>query len=121
MTNWYAVIVGFVTWLVVGAIGLSAPPFGQLTAGLLAGFLAGYMAGGGAGSGGWHGLLAGSLGGIVFAAILAIGVSALGTPGLGPLAPLLGAGVLVGGVLLALLFGLESALAGAVGGWLSRA
>ena len=121
MTNWYAVIVGFIAWLVVGAIGLSVPPFGQLTAGLLAGFLAGYMAGGGIGSGGWHGLLAGSLGGIVFAAILAFGISVLGAPGLGPLAPLLGGGALVAGVVLALIFGLESALAGAVGGWLSTA
>lgn len=105
----------------VGAIGLAVPPFGQLTAGLLAGFLAGYMAGGGSGSGGWHGLLAGSLGGIVFAVILALGISVLGGPSLGPLALLIGGGTLVVGVLLALLFGVESAIAGAVGGWLARA
>jgi hypothetical protein len=121
MTNWYAVIVGFVTWLVVGAIGLSVPPFGQLTAGLLAGFLAGYMAGGGAGSGGWHGLLAGSLGGVVFAMILALGISVVGAPALGPLSPVVAGGALVGGIVLAVLFGLESAVAGAVGGWLSSA
>lgn len=121
MTNWYAVIVGFVTWLVVGGIGLSFPPFGQLTAGLLAGFLAGYMAGGGLGRGAWHGLLAGSFGGIIFAVILALGIGLLSAPGLGLLSPLVAGGALVGGILLALLFGLESALAGAVGGWLSRA
>lgn len=121
MTNWYAVVVGFVTWLVVGAIGLSVPPFGQLTAGLLAGFLAGYMAGGGLGRGACHGLLAGSLGGIVFAVILGLGLSVLGAPGLGPLAPLLGGGALLVGIVLALLFGLESALAGALGGWLAKA
>lgn len=120
MTNWYAVIVGFVTWLIVGAIGLTVPGLGQLTAGLLGGFLAGYMAGGGAGGGAWHGLLAGSLGGVVFAVILALGIGLLSAPGLGPLAPLVGGGALVVGITLALIFGLESALAGAVGGWLAR-
>lgn len=119
MTNWYAVIVGFIAWLVVGAIGLTVPGLGQLTAGLLGGFLAGYMARGGAGSGAWHGLLAGSLAGIVFAVILGLGISVLGAPGLGPLAPLVGGGAFVVVVTLALLFGLESALAGAVGGWLA--
>ncbi|PSP56292.1 hypothetical protein BRC82_02010 [Halobacteriales archaeon QS_1_67_19] len=119
MTNWYAVIVGFLAWLVIGAIGLTVPGFGQLTAGLLGGFLAGYVARGGFAGGAWHGLLAGSLGGIVFAIILGFGISVLGAPGLGPFAPLLGAGALVAVVSLALLFGLESALAGAVGGWLA--
>lgn len=120
MTNWSAVIAGFITWLVVGAIGLTIPGLGQLTAGLLAGFLAGYMASGGFGRGAWHGLLAGSLAGIIFAVILGLGISVVAAPGLGPLAPFLGGGAFFVAVALALIFGLESALAGGIGGWLAE-
>ncbi|USZ69305.1 DUF5518 domain-containing protein [Halorussus salilacus] len=120
MTNWYAVGVGFVVELLVGAIGVVLPGLGQLTAGLLGGFVAGYLAGGGFGRGAWHGLLAGALGGIVLAVVFGLAVGALGTVGLGPLGPLLGGSVFLVGAVLALAMGLESALAGAVGGWIAN-
>lgn len=117
MTNWYAVVVGFVVMTVVGAIGLAIPGLGQLTAGLVGGFVAGYMAAGSAGSGAWHGLLAGSVGGILTALIFGFAASVLGAIGLGPLGPLLGGGIFAIGMVIALVMGLESALAGAVGAW----
>lgn len=120
MTNWYAVLVGFLVMTVVGTIGLAIPGLGQLTAGLLGGFVAGYVAGGGGWSGGWHGLIAGSIGGIVVALIFGVAVSAIGAVGLGPFGPLLGGGVFLVGVAIAVLMGLESALAGAVGGWIAE-
>ena len=76
--------------------------------------MAGYLAGGGLGRGFWHGLLAGSIGGIAVGILLAIAVGAFGLA-LGPIGPLLGAGVLVAVVLVALFLGLESAIAGATG------
>ncbi|NHN57565.1 MULTISPECIES: DUF5518 domain-containing protein [Halorussus] len=120
MTNWYAVAVGFVVMTVAGLVGLAVPGFGQLTAGLVGGFVAGYMAAGGVGSGAWHGLLAGSLGGILTALIFGLVVSAVGAMGLGPLGPLLGGGLFVALVVLALVMGVESALAGAVGALLAE-
>ncbi|MFC7081384.1 DUF5518 domain-containing protein [Halorussus caseinilyticus] len=120
MTNWYAVTLGFVVMTVVGVVGLAIPGLGQLTAGLVGGFVAGYVAAGGPRRGGWHGLLAGSLGGIFVALIFSVAVSVLGAVGLGPFGPLLGGGVFLVGVVIALLMGLESALAGAVGGWVAE-
>lgn len=120
MTNWYAVLVGFVVMTVIGVVGLAIPGLGQLTAGLVGGFVAGYMTGGGIGRGAWHGLLAGSLGGILVAVILGVAASAIGAVGLGPIGPLVGGGVFVALVVLALVMGLESALAGAVGALFAR-
>ena len=120
MTNWYAVTVGFVVMTVVGVVGIAVPGLGQLTAGLVGGFLAGYMAAGGVGSGAWHGLLAGSLGGVFVAGVLGVAVSILGVAGFGPFGPLLGGGVFLVVVFVALVMGLESALAGAIGGWIAE-
>ena len=118
MTDWRAVGVGFVVLLVVGAIGLQLPLIGQIGAGLIGGFAAGYLAGGGLGSGAWHGLLAGSITGIVLTLFLALLGGVLGL-GAGPLGGFLGgAGVLLVGVFVTLLFAIDSALAGAVGGWI---
>ncbi|WP_101294097.1 DUF5518 domain-containing protein [Halegenticoccus soli] len=115
MTDWRAVGVGFVVLLVVGALGLSAPVIGQIGAGLVGGFAAGYLAGGGLGRGAWHGLLAGSITGVVLTVLLALVGSAIGL-GAGPVGAFLGgAGVLVVGLFVTLLFALDSALAGAVG------
>lgn len=118
MTDWRAVGVGFVVLLVVGAIGLHLPLVGQIGAGLVGGFAAGYLAGGGFGNGAWHGLLAGSITGIVLTVFLAFLGGVLGL-GAGPLGGFLGgAGVLLVGVFVTLLFALDSAVAGALGGWI---
>ena len=120
MTNWYAVGVGFIVSLVIGTVGVVVPGLGQLTAGLVGGFVAGYLAAGGVGRGAWHGLLAGSIGGIVLAIVLGLLVGAVGSLGLGPLGPIVGGSIFVLGVLFALVLGVESALAGAVGGWIAE-
>ena len=120
MTNWYAVAVGFAVMTIIGVVGLAIPGLGQLTAGLVGGFVGGYVAAGSAGRGAWHGLLAGSVGGIFLAVVLGVAVGALGTVGLGPLGPLLGGSIFTVGVVLALVMGLESALAGAVGAWITE-
>ncbi|WP_134670815.1 DUF5518 domain-containing protein [Halorussus marinus] len=119
MTNWYAVAVGFLVELVVGGIGALFPGVGQLAAGLFGGLVAGVLAGGGWARGAWHGLLAGSIGGIVLAVILGALVSAVGAVGLGPLGPILGGSVFLFALFVAVVMGVESALAGAVGGWIA--
>jgi len=113
MTNWKAVITGFLVILLAGVVGapLGVGPF---VAGLIGGFVGGYMAGGGFVSGGWHGLLAGSVGGILLSVALAVLVTVL-TIFTGPLALIGGAGVLVFGVANTFLAAAESAVAGAVG------
>jgi hypothetical protein len=117
-TQWRAVAVGFVVVLVVGAVGLTLPVVGQVGAGLVGGFAAGYLAGGGAGNGAWNGLLAGAISGVLLTVAVAL-VGGLVGLAAGPLGGLLGgAGVLIVGVVLTLLFAVDSAIAGAVGGWL---
>ncbi|WP_318568393.1 DUF5518 domain-containing protein [Salinigranum marinum] len=119
MTNWRAVAVGFALLVVIGTAGVSVPVVGQLGAGLVAGFAAGYVAGGGPGRGAWHGLVAGSIAGLV----VALGVAFLGdaVASGGPLSALVGGfGALVVVSALTLLFAADSAVAGAVGGWLKR-
>lgn len=118
MTDWYAVGVGFAVTLVLGIVGLAIPGLGQLTPGLVGGFVAGYMVGG-TGRGAWHGLLAGSIGGILVALVLGLAVGVLGIVELGPLGPVLGGGLFLVGLTVALVLGLESALAGALGGWVA--
>ncbi|SFK60099.1 hypothetical protein SAMN04487950_0116 [Halogranum rubrum] len=118
MTNWRAVAGGFVVLLLTGLIGLQLPLLGQIGAGLIGGFAAGYLAGGGFGNGAWHGLLAGSITGVVLTLFLALLGGLLGL-GAGPLGGFLGgAGVLLVGVFVTLLFAIDSAIAGAFGGWL---
>jgi hypothetical protein len=114
MADWRAVGIGFLVHVLLGLIGFALPGIGHLAAGLIGGFVAGYLAGGGLGRGFWHGLLAGSIGGIAVGILLAIAVGVFGLA-LGPIGPLLGAGVLVVVVLIDLLLGLESAIAGAIG------
>lgn len=118
MTNWRAVAGGFVVLLLAGLIGLQLPLLGQIGAGLIGGFAAGYLAGGGFGNGAWHGLLAGSITGIVLTLFLALLGGLLGL-GAGPVGGFLGgAGVLLVGVFVTLLFAIDSAIAGALGGWM---
>ncbi|WP_128477432.1 DUF5518 domain-containing protein [Halorussus pelagicus] len=120
MTNWYAVAIGFVVMTVVGVVGIAIPGLGQLTAGLVGGFLAGYMAAGGTGRGAWHGLLAGSLGGVFVAVFLGVAVSVLGVAEFGPFGSLLGGGAFLVVLFVTFVMGLESALAGAIGGWIAK-
>ena len=115
MTNWRAVLIGFVAHLVFGLVAMLLPGIGHLAAGLLGGFVAGYIAGGSLGSGAWHGLLAGSLGGIIIAGMVAFVVTVLGTVGLGPLGPFLGGATFFGAIALALFFAIDSAIGGLLG------
>ena len=122
MTNWRAVIVGFLVATVLGLFGLALPGLGQLAAGLIGGFVAGYMAGGGLGSGFWHGLLAGALGGIVGGLLIALAVGVAGWAG-GPIGGAItgvaGLGIFAIAVLVSFIMALESAIAGALGGMLN--
>jgi hypothetical protein len=121
MTNWRAVAVGFALLVVIGTAGVSVPVVGQLGAGLVAGFAAGYVAGGGPGRGAWHGLVAGSIAGLVVALVVAFLGDAVGVGSDGPLSALVGGfGAFVVVSALTLLFAADSAVAGAVGGWLKR-
>lgn len=116
-TDWRAVAVGFLVIVVVGAVGLSLPVVGQIGAGLLGGFAAGYLAGGSLGNGAWNGLVAGSISGLVLTVGLALLGSLVGLAG-GPIGSVIGGGgVLVVGLVVTLLFAVDSALAGAVGSW----
>lgn len=115
MTDWKAVGWGFVVFLTVATFGAGLPVVGQLGAGLVGGFIAGYLAGGGAVNGAWHGLLAGSATGLAFTLLVAFAGGLL----VGPLGGLVGASILLVGLVVTVLFGLDSALAGAVGGLLA--
>jgi hypothetical protein len=120
MTDWRAVLTGFVVQVAVGVLG--APlGFGPLVAGLFGGFVAGWIVGGGLARGAWHGLLAGSLGGLVVALLLWFLVTVVGVVGLGfgglpgvGIGVGVGVGVLVLAVAGALVAGVESAFAGAL-------
>ncbi len=119
MTNWRAVVLGFLVATVLGLLGLSAPGVGQLAAGLIGGFVAGYIAGGGLARGFWHGLLAGALGGIVVGVLIGLVVAIAGWaggPAGGAITGIAGLGIIGASVILAFVFALESALAGAIGG-----
>ncbi|ELY49016.1 DUF5518 domain-containing protein [Natronorubrum bangense] len=122
MTNWRAVIIGFLIATVLGLFGLVLPGLGQLAAGLVGGFVAGYLAGGGLGRGFWHGLLAGALGGIVGGLLVAIVVGLAGWT-LGPVGGLIsgaaGFGILALAIFISFVMALESAIAGALGGVLN--
>ncbi|MFC4439607.1 MULTISPECIES: DUF5518 domain-containing protein [Natrialbaceae] len=122
MTNWRAVIIGFLVATVLGIVGLALPGIGQLAAGLIGGFVAGYIAGGGLGSGFWHGLLAGALGGIVGGLLLALVVGVAGWAG-GPIGGAItgiaGLGIFAIAVIVSFIMALESAVAGAIGGVLN--
>jgi hypothetical protein len=121
MTNWRAVGVGFVLLVVIGTAGVSVPVVGQLGAGLVGGFAAGYLAGGGPGSGAWHGLVAGSLAGLVVAVVVAFFGGLVGGVAGGPLGALVsGFGIFVVVSAITLLLAVDSAVAGAVGGWVNR-
>jgi hypothetical protein len=122
MTNWRAVVIGFLVITVLGIVGLTLPGLGQLAAGLIGGFVAGYLAGGGLGRGFWHGLLAGALGGIVGGLLIAIVVGIAGWAG-GPIGGAItgvaGLGIFTLAVVISFIMALESAVAGAIGGLLN--
>ncbi|SEH16873.1 hypothetical protein SAMN04487967_2827 [Natronorubrum sediminis] len=122
MTNWRAVIIGFLVATVLGILGLAIPGVGQLAAGLVGGFVAGYVAGGGLLRGFWHGLLAGALGGLVGGLLIAVFVGLAGWT-LGPAGGLIsgaaGIGILAVAIFVSFVMALESAIAGALGGLLN--
>ncbi|SFS13162.1 hypothetical protein SAMN05216559_4212 [Halomicrobium zhouii] len=116
MTNWRAVLWGFVAGIVFGLLAFAIPVIGHVGAGLVAGGVAGYLAGGGLASGAWHGLLAGALDGIVLALLVSPVAALLGGLGGGPVGSLVGGlGVVVIGVLVAAVFAIDSAIGGAIG------
>lgn len=122
MTNWRAVLIGFLLAFAISVVGIALPGLGQLTAGLVGGFVAGYLAGGGLLRGFWHGLLAGALGGILLGLFVAVAVGLAGWAG-GPFGGLLsgiaGLGIFGVVVIVSFVLALESAIAGAVGGLLN--
>jgi len=112
MTDWRAVGIGFIVGLVIATVGLALPIIGQI-----GGFIAGYLAGGGLGSGAWHGLLAGAIGGLIIAVFVFVGASLLGLTVTEPVNAVVGgAGLTAVVVFLSVLFALDSAIAGAIGG-----
>ncbi len=119
MTDWNAVLWGFATVVVGGLLATGLPGVGHVAAGIVGGVVAGYLADGGVLSGAWHGLLAGMLGGVVVAVLFAVLLGLVASVGLGPLGALAGGAVLVGGVAIAFVLALDSALGGAIGGLLA--
>lgn len=123
MTDWRAVIRGFVTILVLGAVGLTVPGIGQLVAGFVGGIVAGYGSDGNTVSGGWHGLLAGSVGGLLVGLLVWAGIALAGLS-VGPIPEvvgfLAGAGPFVIAVAITVLTAINSALGGLLGGWLGE-
>ena len=119
MTDWRAVGIGFVVGVITGLIAFAVPLIGHIGAGLIGGFAAGYVACSdgrdGIGRGAWHGLLAGAIGGIVLAVVFAVLVLFVGVLAGGPAGVLGGASVFVGGVLIAFVLALDSAVGGAIG------
>lgn len=118
MVNWRAVLVGFAVEFVLGVFAFGLPGIGHAAAGLAGGFVAGWMAGGGLGRGAWHGLLAGALGGVIVAVLIVLFGIVLTATGI-EIAGFLGLGVGLIALVAFLLLAIDSAIAGAVGGWLA--
>ena len=116
MTNWRAVVTGFIVAFVLGLLGVAVPVFGQAGAGLVGGFVAGYLGSRSLLGGAWHGLLAGALGALVFAVLVLLAGSVLA--GLtGSIEAVLGtAGIVTLVLAVGGLLALPSAVGGAIGG-----
>lgn len=117
MVNWRAVLTGFVVEFVLGVFAFALPGVGHAAAGMVGGFAAGWMAGGGFWNGGVHGLLAGALGGLLvvaFVVVASLAASVAFVP-----AGILGFGAAVLAFVVFALLAIDSAIAGAVGGWLA--
>lgn len=119
MTDWRAVGIGFLVQFVVGLFGFLVPGIGHVVAGFLGGVAAGYVAHRGVGSGAWHGLLAGAIGGIVLTLLFAVVVTIVGSIATGPFGPFFGGATVLVGVIASFLFALDSAVGGALGGWIA--
>jgi hypothetical protein len=117
MVNWRAVLTGFVVEVVLGVFAFALPGVGHAAAGIVGGFIAGWMAGGGFWNGGVHGLLAGALGGLLVVAFIVV-ASALASVAFVP-AGILGFGAAVFAFVVFVLLAIDSAIAGALGGWLA--
>lgn len=122
MTDWRAVLIGFVLIVALGTLGLVIPGMGQFFAALVGGFVAGYLGGNDPISGFWHGLLAGSLGSLILGLILWAAVTLLSFsfgPVAGAIAGVIGIGAVIIVVVIAMITAVESGVAGAVGGVLT--
>lgn len=119
MTNWRAVLIGFAIEIVLGVVAFTLPGIGHAAAGLIGGFAAGWIAGGGIANGAWHGFLAGALGGLLVAFFVVLFGFVLTATGLVP-AGILGIGVGLFALVAFALLAIDSAIAGALGGWLSN-
>jgi hypothetical protein len=115
MVNWRAVLTGFVVEFVLGVFAFALPGVGHAAAGIVGGFVAGWLAGGGAWKGTVHGALAGALGGVLVVVFLLV-ASAFVTVAFVP-AGVLGFGVAVLASMAFFLLAIDSAIAGALGGW----
>ncbi|MFC3478088.1 DUF5518 domain-containing protein [Halobacterium litoreum] len=118
MVKWRAVFAGFAVQFVLGVFAFAIPGVGHAAAGLLGGFTAGWLAKEGVWGGAVNGLLAGALGGLVVASFLVLASLVVSATGLVP-AGLLGLGVAAFSVVVFLLLAVDSAIAGAIGGWLA--
>ncbi len=118
MVNWRAVLTGFAVEFVLGVFAFALPGIGHAAAGLVGGFVAGWMADDGVWGGAVHGFLAGALGGLLVAVLVLLLGVVFSATGLLPVG-LLGLGV---GAIALVFFGLlaiDSAIAGAIGGFLA--
>jgi hypothetical protein len=117
MVNWRAVLTGFAVEVVLGVFAFALPGVGHAAAGIVGGFIAGWMAGGGFWNGAVHGLLAGALGGLLVVAFIVV-ASVLAGVAFVP-AGIFGFGAAVFAFVVFTLLAIDSAIAGAVGGWLA--
>ncbi|MFB6072872.1 MAG: DUF5518 domain-containing protein [Halobacterium sp.] len=118
MVEWRVVLAGFGVEFALGVFAFALPGVGHAAAGLAGGFTAGWLADDGVWGGAVHGLLAGALGGLVVASLLVLASLAVSATGFLP-AGLLGFGVAIFSVVVFLLLAVDSALAGALAGWLA--
>jgi len=118
MVNWRAVLTGFAVELVLGVFAFALPGIGHAAAGLVGGFVAGWMADDGVFGGAVHGFLAGALGGILVAVLVLVLGVVFSATGLFP-AVLLSFSIGALALLFFALLAIDSAVAGAVAGFLA--
>lgn len=116
MVNWRAVLTGFAVEFVLGVFAFALPGVGHAAAGLVGGFVAGWMADDGIWGGVVHGFLAGALGGLLVAVVVLVLGVLFSATGLLPVG-LLGLGVGAIALVFFALLAVDSAIAGAIGGF----
>lgn len=116
MTNWKAVLTGFLAELVFNILGIFV---GIVSPGIVAGLVAGYLSGTRLLSGAWHGLLAGGLGGFVLAVLVAVTGVGYGLL-VDPVGSVIGLGLALALLFVMLLFAVDSAIGGMLGAGVAR-